>query len=76
MCPGQIQFGIGAPQSGEDWFATTRATVFALLLRVGIASTHLENLSIITWSTQFCTARLALVNGGTYDACVTPSLNV
>ncbi len=39
---------IGAPQSGRIWFATTRATVFALLLRVGIASTYLENLSIIT----------------------------
>ncbi len=39
---------IGAPQSGRIWFATTRATVSALLLRVGIASTHLENLSIIT----------------------------
>ncbi len=44
----RFQFWIGAPQNGRIWFATTRATVSALLLRVGIASTHLENLSIIT----------------------------
>lgn len=38
----------GCSPKRDDCFAITRATVFAVLLRVGIASTHFENLSIIT----------------------------
>ncbi len=48
-----VQFGSGTNPGGHVTVSfgattTTRATVFALLLRVGIASTHLENVSIVT----------------------------